>query len=270
MPKDSELIEETTRPCDECKTPYAIEYLDPRRESNVLKDYYCPQCRAILRAAGPCPRFKTCPRCSKRHAIGDDRYYSPWSDHCRACRPQAEEEERQRARQERIEEWPTICPPLYLESDPSRLPKLAEVLKWQYGPQGLLLHGETGKGKTRCAWQLLRRLYVEERIGPAVLFTATSFAHEITENFNAEADPEKWLKRVYGAKVVFFDDFGKCRLTERGESELFGIIEERMAAQLPIIATTNFVGDSLANRMRPDVGSAMVRRLRECCQCIAF
>ena len=70
--------------------------------------------------------------------------------------------------------------------------------------------------------------------------------------------------------LVFWDDFGKARLTERVECELFGIIEARMAAGLPNIITTNFVGGSLAGNLRPDIGSGLVRRLRECCEAIPF
>jgi DNA replication protein DnaC len=78
------------------------------------------------------------------------------------------------------------------------------------------------------------------------------------------------LQRLYSAPVVFLDDVGKCRLTERGEAELFGLVENRTANGKPIIATTNFVGDSLANTMRGETGQPLVRRLREFCDCIAF
>ena len=231
------------------------------------KTYYCPKCVAIREQAGHEAEFRRCERCKVSYLLPER---DGWGyNYCEPCRPLAQREQQDERRKERIAEWPKICPPLYLESDPARLPKLSAVLAWKYGGRGLLLHGETGKGKTRCAWQLLRRLHVEEGIRP-VVFTATSYSVAITKNFNAEGNPEKWLERINGAQLVFFDDFGKCRLTERGESELFGIIEERMANQLPIIITTNFVGGSLAGNLRSDIGSAMVRRLRECCECIGF
>ena len=171
----------------------------------------------------------------------------------------------------RVEGWNRLCPPLYRNTDTARLPadQFNQVMAWKYGATGLLLHGETGKGKTRCAWQLLERLNLYEH-REIVAFDSVSFSHAITKNFGPDGDSEKWLGRVYDAPVVFLDDLGKCRLTERGESELFGIIEHRMAHLRPIIATTNFVGATLAGGLRPDIGTALVRRLRESCEAIAF
>jgi DNA replication protein DnaC len=147
--------------------------------------------------------------------------------------------------------------------------KFAEVQKWKYGATGLLLHGMSRHCKTRSAWQLLRRLYVEEGRS-LVVFDAVSFSHAITKHFGPDGKGERWTKEIVHAPAVFFDDFGKCRLTERGESELFGIIENRMAYKKPIIITTNFVGDTLAARLRDDVAEPLVQRLRECCTSIAF
>jgi hypothetical protein len=231
---------------------------------------FCPTCESLRRQAGPDSQFSECRRCNQSYIIsGEER--TSFLEFCPDCRPVVKAECLKETRLRRISKWPEICPSLYRDSDRARLPQkqLAEVEAWRYGPQGLLLHGETGKGKSRCAWILLRRLYVEEDIWPKV-FNAADFAHAITKNFNADANPERWLENVCTAKLVFFDDFGKCRLTERGESELFGIIEYRMAAELPVIITTNFMGESLAGCMRPDIGVALVRRLRESSHCIAF
>jgi len=174
------------------------------------------------------------------------------------------------------QQWATfceLCPKGYRRHDPRRYPKasaskLAAVLAWQYGERGLLLHGETDQGKSRAAWLLLRRLHFAGH--GIIAFDAVSFSHEVARQFGSERGPDRWLRSLYSAPVVFLDDLGKCRLTERGEAELFGLIETRTANGKPIIATTNFVGGTLANAMRPETGIPLARRLREFCECIAF
>lgn len=143
-------------------------------------------------------------------------------------------------------------------------------MKWTYGSRGLILLGETGKGKTRVAWTLLRRLLVEDWPERGFLwFDCIGFGHQIARHYKEE-NAEKWLEDVAVCDLLFFDDLGKLKLTERAEVELFGLIERRCAAELPIIVTTNDTGDSLAARMSDNRGPAMIRRLREFCDPIQF
>lgn len=167
--------------------------------------------------------------------------------------------------------WLRVCPHLYQGTDPSRLPQrpLAEVLAWQYGPEGLLLRGATGTGKTRAAYLLLKRLVLDEmRIVSA--FDTLAFDHECVQRFRSEDGGEDWVDALAKVDVVFLDDFGKGCFTPRVEAELFGLIERRAANMLPIIATTNMTGAELAAKVTEDRGAPMVRRLREFCKCITF
>lgn len=172
----------------------------------------------------------------------------------------------------RAKEFDKTCPKLYLETDTSRLPQaqLAAAMKWQYGPRGLLLTGDTGKGKTRIAWALMRRVMVDDIPQRQVRwFDCIKFGHEIVSRYQDE-NAESWLDGLAVCEIIFFDDFGKLKLTERAEVELFGLIERRCANMLPTIITTNDTGDSLAGRMTENRGPAMVRRLRDFSDVIDF
>ena len=130
--------------------------------------------------------------------------------------------------------------------------------------------GDTGKGKSRIAWRLLKRVLCEDKLETTFLwFDCIGFGHEIARHYRLE-DAEAWLDKVATVPLLYFDDLGKLKLTERAETELFGLIERRCANQLPIIATTNDTGDSLAARMTEGRGPAMIRRLREFCDIITF
>ena len=165
-----------------------------------------------------------------------------------------------------------LCPLLYQNSDETRLPaaQLKQAMDWSYGHMGILLTGDTGTGKTRVAWLMLRRILVQSaRDYTFEWFDAIGFGHEISRHYRDE-DAEDWFEKLASSDLVFFDDLGKLKLTERAETELFGLIERRCAARLPIVATTNDTGDTLGSRLTDNRGPALIRRLREFCNVIRF
>jgi DNA replication protein DnaC len=200
---------------------------------------------------------------------------------CAACQASREAELAERLAVQRIEsskrkraaEWEALCPPLYRDTDLAQLPadakpSIRRVLAWQYGPRGLLLHGPTGRGKTRSVYVLLRRLHFDEGRRIAT-FDAVSFSHQCSQKF-FDGRGEGWINGLARRDVVFFDDLGKARVTDRVEAELFGLIEGRMARQVPTIITTNFVASLLAEKLTQDRADALIRRLVESAECIPF
>ena len=173
----------------------------------------------------------------------------------------AEEQER------RQEAFNAICPPLYRESDPERIPAafLRECEAWQYNPVGIGLVGPAGCGKTRAAWMLLKRLHMS---GLRVFgVTATAFAKACADqwhdNAQAKALAEDTLTRCRRTKVLLLDDLGKQKMTERSELELFDLLEHRSSHELPIIWTANAAKGDLRKMLSSDRGEPILRRLSE-------
>jgi DNA replication protein DnaC len=173
----------------------------------------------------------------------------------------AEEQER------RQEAFNALCPPLYRESDPKRIPAafLREIEAWQYNPVGTGLIGPAGCGKTRAAWILLKRLHFS---GIRVFgITATGFAKACADqwhdNNQAKSMAEDTLTRCRRTKVLLLDDLGKNKMTERAELELFDLLEHRSSHELPIIWTANAAKGDLRKMLSSDRGEPILRRLSE-------
>lgn len=193
---------------------------------------------------------------------------------CEVCISEQEQEKAQEAERDRNRalwsRWRAICPPLYQDTDPARLSQtiLARLLAWQYGPKGILITGPSGEGKTRCLFELLRRLLREGRSIEA--FDAVQFGHECARRFQDQDAADTWLRYLVSVDIVFFDDFGKERLTDRSEAEMFGLLERRTARHKPTFFTTNYTGQMILSRMSEDRGAPFLRRLLEFCECITI
>lgn len=194
---------------------------------------------------------------------------------CDSCVNRIEEEriakEQQALREKTRIGWERICPRAYRHFDPAKCPsiaisKLGKILAWKGGPKGLLLHGPTRHGKTWAAYQLLHRLHFQDGLHIEA-FDCVDFGHECIRRFS-DGSWEQWLRRIYTAHIVFFDDLGKAAVSERVDSELFGVIDKRTKSLLPIIATTNATGSTL--KMTGARAEPFAARLREYCDCIDF
>ena len=173
----------------------------------------------------------------------------------------------------RVQRWMNVCPTEYQRTDRRKLPKparerMADILKWKPTKTGLILAGPTGAGKSRLAWLLARQLYFDG-LG-VVAFTALQFEHACAVQFGA-GDGERWVYDLTQTELLFLDDFGKGRFTDRTEAELFGIVETRTSWNRPILITTNLTGKQLAQQaQRADRGAALARRLREFCDVVVI
>lgn len=187
--------------------------------------------------------------------------------------------------------WSVLCPPRYAEPfDADRLiasireekswkPAMEAVIReviqkvenWPYSDRGIGLIGVSGHGKTRIMFRLIYRYLREGR--KCEYLNMTVLGREIGARFSRSAhEANEWLNKLCAVPVLFLDDVGKEKMTERVETELYGIVEIRSSNLLPIYFTANSKGQKLIEKMTDDEGEIsdravpIVRRLREFCE----
>lgn len=160
----------------------------------------------------------------------------------------------------------TPIPILFRDTDLDLLPsELAAVaISWRPEGKGLLIHGATRKGKTRTAWYMANRLWNEDSFANKYLFL-TMF--ELEARLVSSWGKEAWDRAMYkmtDVPLLFLDDLGKEKMTERMASCLFALIDQRSVHRRPTIITTNLTGETLLDRFHDkELGAAFVARLKE-------
>lgn len=162
---------------------------------------------------------------------------------------------------------PEVSMPVLFEgTDPERLaPELKDLChNWLPTGKGLLVHGTTRKGKTRTAWYIADRLFKANPKANRFLFL-TMF--ELEARLVASWGTSTWDKTMHhmvNVPLLFLDDLGKERMTERMASCLFALIDQRTMHQRSTIITTNLTGDTLLERFHDkETGAAFVARLKD-------
>jgi len=169
---------------------------------------------------------------------------------------------------QRIKWFHDACLPLYRESDTSRFSKklLTAINEYTVTPQGLGFVGKPGECKTRAMFILLRRLIMDDGVYCKAVSTpkfATLCANQFSDNFQAKEDAEKKMKSFQSCDVLFIDDLGKNKMTERAEVELYDLLETRTGKMIPTLWTANAASGELLAMFSKDRGEAILRRLAE-------
>jgi DNA replication protein DnaC len=160
----------------------------------------------------------------------------------------------------------TPMPALFNDTDPERIgaPLSQYALGWTPSGKGLLIHGSTRKGKTRTAWYIANRLWNSNNFKNKYLFL-TMF--ELEARIASSWGNSSWDKTMFqmtNVPLLFLDDLGKEKMTDRMASCLFALIDQRTMHQRPTIITTNLTGDTLLERFHDkETGTAFVARLKD-------
>lgn len=226
---------------------------------------------------GANPVELVCDRCGNPFSLQFPRL-AQWVKTCPDCiEIQVREEFRQDAAKAGqrgaidVSGWHRLCPDEFRELDFARLPnptKTEQAMGWKFGPHGLVLHGETGRGKTRTLYLLLRR---EFEAGRTIAVCDHTSGLRYAEAYSEGPEHARlWFEHRCKVDILALDDVFKVKLTDSFEQALFQIVSHRTERKKPVLITTNDVGATLAARMSPDRGPAFVRRLRDYCKAISF
>lgn len=176
----------------------------------------------------------------------------------------------ERLRRELLATWEIACPAIYKATDIEMLPdKTAsrQVVEWTYNPKGLLLVGPSRVGKTRSAWELVKRACSAGHTTMA--FDGLSWFIGVSGALSNLETADDWFDSVCSVDLLFLDDIFRGRMTEAQDVGLWGTIERRMAAGKPCVVTTNATGQTLVDRCGAQI-VPIIERLRECCNVVTF
>lgn len=202
------------------------------------------------------------------------RTIASWKKRCKPCWGkhdlQLQAEAERADEQKREDEWRSVCPALYCDTDIHHPDLSKTFIKAATGwspnsSRGLGFIGGTGLGKTRCLFVALRRAF---DAGFYIRYiTHNAFSKLVLLAFAGEGEARKEamlsLANLGKVGVLLMDDLGKAPATERADAELEEIIETRSANKLPFLWSSNAGGEWLEKRLGADRGAPLVRRLAE-------
>jgi hypothetical protein len=170
-------------------------------------------------------------------------------------------------------EWRKICPQRYRETVAMHLPCgqaiVGRLEEWRPKDDGngLLLIGNTRRGKTRTAWLVLRCLL---RDGYKVAFVDDPTLSVRYSDALGRGEGMDFVERMTFPPILFWDDFGKAAATPRYAELAHMIVEHRYAYSRPMIITSQLDSKALVQRLGVDNGLAIAERLRECCEVVTL
>lgn len=155
-----------------------------------------------------------------------------------------EREEQEKKAQEAYQRLKDAHIPREYENATDLLP---EVKEWAQNPTvGLLLTGESGRGKTYQASGALKEI---TRTNRALFTTFDEIKHDCKDCFKDYRRESDVIRDYVFPYCLLIDDMGKEQVTEWSLPILFEIIKKRGEKLRPTIITTNYSGKELQKRL---------------------
>ena len=167
----------------------------------------------------------------------------------------------------------SVIPEIYRSTDFSRIPypQRQEVLDYEptMSQLGIWIVGESGAGKTRSLCKLIDRIEKEGKSLHA--YFHGQFNNEVVRASKSDRGLEEWQRKVCFADYLIIDDLFAQKLTERVETTIFEIIDNRISWKRPTIVTTMFFAQDMVSRFSSrERCKALFRRIEEFFKVVTF
>lgn len=131
--------------------------------------------------------------------------------------------------------------------------------------RGLYLYGSVGTGKTHIAYALKKHLDEQTRFR-AEFWNTSELMQDIKEDFDRDAySKTRTFDRMTDEKMpIFLDDIGSEKLTDWVLERFYLIINRKYNDMIPVIFTSNYSIEELAER----IGDRIASRIVEMCDII--
>lgn len=136
-------------------------------------------------------------------------------------------------------------PKHYRKATPSQatLGMLAKLQKHEIA--GLILRGETGRGKTYEACAIL----IEHlKTGLGKFATMNDILARVRSSYSSGESPDEVFGRYKGTPLLVIDDLGKENISVDSITKLFELLDSRIANEKPTVITTQFTNSELMQR----------------------
>ncbi len=126
----------------------------------------------------------------------------------------------------------------------TNLKELGEV--WGKKPEkSLILHGEPGRGKTYYMFALIRDVLEHRPLHYIRYFKGKKLDDKLVEELKKYGSNAYFIKTLTEVPILFIDDFGLERDTDRLTRDMYDIIDTRLEWQRPVVLSTNFSGSQI-------------------------
>jgi DNA replication protein DnaC len=132
-------------------------------------------------------------------------------------------------------------------------------IDWCQKPHSLLIHGPAGRGKTHFTYCLVREAIRRFGLHYVRWTKSKALDDRILQAFSQYGDTTYTIRQYCDPGILFIDDFGVDRSSERTERDYYELIDTRWENMLPTIITTNLTPELLEEKY----GSRIFSRLKD-------
>ena len=204
-----------------------------------------------------------CPGCG-----AEIEFFIAWGKRMGECTPCREAEvlklKTERRQEQCLSAWHDVTPPAFIQAiDPMRIAASIRPALDMDGMTGVGFAGASGGGKTRVAYALLRKA-AKQGLRPYSVSASEyrlAAANRHHSDSSVRNESVSILRNAHSAQALLLDDIGKGASTSVGDEALYDLLNDRRDNEKLTFWTTNGSGQWLRQKLGPDMGPAILRRM---------